>query len=284
MSVLRIARQTALALAAAHECGMVHRDIKPANILLDRGTERVRVTDFGLARISDDADQTRSGTIVGTPQFMAPEQVRGEACTELSDLFSLGSVMYAMCTGHPPFRSNSIHGTMLRVTNDKPKSIREYSPSLPAWLEEMVSKLLSKEPSQRFESARSLTEAIDSELHYMVAPNRTSEPNRTWSKKKRIGKKASIAIAAVAFLAIALAIGLTSAAMLRRQPIEVSDSLAPKSLLRSDHAFDEQLARTSVEMEQLSNVFRADQERIEPFDLTLRQLDDACARLNAELK
>ncbi len=105
--VLRIGMQVAAGLAAAHAQGLVHRDIKPANILLEEGVERVKITDFGLARAADDASLTRSGVIAGTPQYMSPEQARGEAVDHRTDLFSLGSVLYASCTGRSPFRAES---------------------------------------------------------------------------------------------------------------------------------------------------------------------------------
>lgn len=106
--ILRIGRQIAAALDAAHAQGLVHRDVKPANILLENGIERVLVTDFGLARTADDASLTHSGMVAGTPQFMSPEQARGELIDHRSDLFSLGSVLYTMCTGHPPFRAETL--------------------------------------------------------------------------------------------------------------------------------------------------------------------------------
>ena len=102
--ILRIGRQVAEGLAAAHEQGLIHRDIKPANILLENGVERVKITDFGLARAADDVAITRTGEVSGTPQYMSPEQARGEHVDQRSDLFSLGCVLYAMCTGRPPFR------------------------------------------------------------------------------------------------------------------------------------------------------------------------------------
>src|SRR5205823_3462976 len=104
--VLRIGLQTAAGLAAAHAQGLVHRDVKPANILLENGVARVKLTDFGLARAVDDASLTQSGVLAGTPQYMAPEQAHGEPADHRADLFSLGSVLYAMCTGRPPFRAD----------------------------------------------------------------------------------------------------------------------------------------------------------------------------------
>src|SRR6516162_2388202 len=96
--ILRIGMQTAEGLAAAHGHGMVHRDVKPANILLEEGVSRVKLTDFGLARAIDDASLTQSGVVAGTPLYMSPEQAAGEPIDHRSDLFSLGSVLYVLCT------------------------------------------------------------------------------------------------------------------------------------------------------------------------------------------
>ena len=119
--ILRIAVQTARGLSAAHDQGLVHRDIKPANILLPENVERVLITDFGLARAADDASLTRSGVIAGTPQYMSPEQARGEGIDHRSDLFSFGSMMHAMATGHPPFRAETPYGisTVIDADNDR---------------------------------------------------------------------------------------------------------------------------------------------------------------------
>ncbi len=128
--ILRISLQTARGLAAAHDQGLVHRDVKPSNILLDGTVERALLTDFGLARAVDDASITRSGTITGTPQFMAPEQARAETVDQRSDLFSLGAVMYAMCTGRPPFRADSSLGVMRLITDKMPQPIQAVLPRL----------------------------------------------------------------------------------------------------------------------------------------------------------
>ena len=103
--ILRIGTQMAAGLAAAHKQGLVHRDIKPANVLLENGVERVKITDFGLAKIADEASVSQSGVVAGTPMYMSPEQADGEQIDHRSDLFSLGTVLYVMCAGQPPFRA-----------------------------------------------------------------------------------------------------------------------------------------------------------------------------------
>ncbi len=148
LEVLRIARQIAAGLAAAHAQGLVHRDIKPANILLAEGAERLQITDFGLARAADDASLTRTGVIAGTPQYMSPEQARGEAVDARSDLFSLGSVLYAMCTGHPPFRADTSYGVLRRINETDPRPIREINPEIPAWLTGIIRRLHAKDPAR----------------------------------------------------------------------------------------------------------------------------------------
>src|SRR5262249_38062632 len=107
VEIVRIGLQTASGLAAAHAQGLIHRDIKSANLLLENGLARVKITDFGLARLTDDVGLTQNGTVAGTPEYMAPEQARGEAVDHRADLFSLGSVLYASCTGVPPFRGST---------------------------------------------------------------------------------------------------------------------------------------------------------------------------------
>jgi serine/threonine-protein kinase len=209
ISILQISRQIALALAAAHECGLVHRDIKPANVLMDRGVDRVRVADFGLARVSSDASVTRSGFIAGTPQFMSPEQVRGEVCNEMSDLFSLGCVMYAMCTGHSPFRCDSVYGAMQRVVHDQPRSLRQQNPNVPEWLEQFIFKLLAKQAAHRFDSATSVATEIEHEIAYLNSPETIVRPARRWMqavwRNPRRVAQATLIVASIAFAAFVVA-------------------------------------------------------------------------------
>ncbi|MFO0013113.1 MAG: protein kinase domain-containing protein [Planctomycetota bacterium] len=180
VSVLRIAQQIASALSAAHDCGLVHRDIKPANILLDRGVDRVRVADFGLVRVTDDASMTRSGVIAGTPQYMSPEQVKGESCDQRSDFFALGAVMYALLVGHPPFRAESPYAAMQRIVHDTPRPIRQSRSDAPKWLEQLIEKLLAKDPAQRFSQASEVAEALEDELAFLQNPSYTASPSRAW--------------------------------------------------------------------------------------------------------
>ncbi|NOX56913.1 MAG: serine/threonine protein kinase [Planctomycetes bacterium] len=177
VEILRIAMQTAAGLAAAHAQGLVHRDIKPANILLEDGVERVQITDFGLARAADDASLTRTGVIAGTPQFMSPEQARGEVVDARSDLFSLGSVIYAMCTGRPPFRAETSYGVLRRITDTEPRPIREINPDIPEWLAAIVWKLHAKNPADRFQSADQVARLLQQCLAHVQRPTEVPLPD-----------------------------------------------------------------------------------------------------------
>lgn len=189
LEVVRIASQIAQALTAAHAQGVVHRDIKPANILLETAVERVFVTDFGLARMVDDA-ATHSMIIAGTPQFMAPEQCSGESPNYMSDLFSLGSVMYAMCTGHPPFGSHTLMGLLRQVSEGTPKRVRAINAAMPQWLEAFIERLMMKQPGKRFSSAFRVAELLERELAHMQNPLETSVPDRiSYDRQKPVSVK-----------------------------------------------------------------------------------------------
>lgn len=160
----RIGLQAARGLAAAHAQGLVHRDVKPANILLESAAGRVKLSDFGLARAADDVRLTQSGVAAGTPLYMSPEQARGETVDHRSDLFSLGSVLYALLTGSPPFRASTTMGVLNRITNDPPRRIREINPEVPAGLENIVMQLLEKNPARRVPSAAEVADRLTASL------------------------------------------------------------------------------------------------------------------------
>ena len=174
--ILRIGMQTARGLSAAHDQGLVHRDIKPANILLPDNVTRVLITDFGLARAADDASLTRSGVIAGTPQFMSPEQAQGEGVDGRSDLFSLGSLMYMLCTGHPPFRAETTFGILRRITDHAHRPIREINAEIPEWLCELIDLLLQKRPEQRPETATAVAVLMEECLAHVQQPESSAVP------------------------------------------------------------------------------------------------------------
>ncbi len=152
--VATIGCQIAAGLAAAHSQGLIHRDIKPCNIMLDSTlAAKVKITDFGLARAVDDASLTQSGVVAGTPMFMAPEQARGEALDHRSDLFSLGSVLYAILSGRPPFRAANTVAVLRRVCDDTPRPIEEIIADAPRWLCQIIDRLHEKRPQERIQTA-----------------------------------------------------------------------------------------------------------------------------------
>lgn len=159
--VLRIGKQTAEALAAAHDQGLIHRDVKPANILLEDETDRTILGDFGLARTSDDASLTRSGIVTGTPHYMSPEQAKGEPVTVSSDLFSLGSVLYFMLAGYPPFRAESAMSVLHCVCNQPHRPVHEVNNDVPRELSQLIDRLLTKRAGARPASAAAVATQIE---------------------------------------------------------------------------------------------------------------------------
>jgi formylglycine-generating enzyme required for sulfatase activity len=157
---LRIGHQIAEGLAAAHATDLIHRDIKPGNILLEGGQHKVKITDFGLARAADDASISQSGLIAGTPMYMAPEQAQGQPLDQRADLFSLGSVLYQIVSGRPPFRANNTVAVLKRVAEDTPRDIREIIPETPRWLCDIIAKLHEKNPDDRYQSAREVADVL----------------------------------------------------------------------------------------------------------------------------
>ncbi|HKI19524.1 MAG TPA: serine/threonine-protein kinase [Isosphaeraceae bacterium] len=160
-SILRIGLQVARGLAAAHEQGLVHRDIKPANILLDGGIDQVKITDFGLASIATEPWRlTASGVLMGTPAYMSPEQATVSAIDHRSDLFSLGSVLYHLCTGDLPFPGPTLKSILTGVREAEPRPIRDLNPEIPVALENIIWRLMAKDPAGRYQSARELVRML----------------------------------------------------------------------------------------------------------------------------
>jgi formylglycine-generating enzyme required for sulfatase activity len=161
---LKIGRETARGLAAAHEKGLIHRDIKPANLFLDASAGgRVKILDFGLARAAEtEASRlTRVGQVVGTAAYMAPEQARGDDKIDArADLFSLGCVLYRLCTGRLPWTGEDPMATLLAIATETPVPVRELNPDVPPRFAELIHKLLGRKPEDRPASAKAVVEAI----------------------------------------------------------------------------------------------------------------------------
>jgi len=177
--VLRIGVQAAAGLAAAHAQGIVHRDIKPANVLLENSVERVKISDFGLARAIDDASLTDAGVIAGTPQYMAPEQARGEEFDHRADLFSLGSLLWEAATGRPPFRGSTTLAVVRRVADCAPRRADEVCPDVPGWLADIIAKLHAPRPEGRYETAADVAGVLENRLARLQSPRAHADPDVT---------------------------------------------------------------------------------------------------------
>jgi serine/threonine protein kinase len=199
--VVRLGRQIARGLAAAHAHGLIHRDVKPANIWLEElecepgasvPRDRVKILDFGLARaVADDAHLTQSGVIVGTPAYMAPEQARSDRVDPRSDLFSLGVVLYRLCTGRLPFQGGSPMAVLSALAMDAPKSVRDLNPKVPPDLANLVMQLLAKDPARRPVSASDVarqladleagsTALLPATPATLALPVQPAEPSNPW--------------------------------------------------------------------------------------------------------
>ncbi len=164
--VLRIGIQVAQALRHAHDRGVVHRDIKPGNLLLTAEGE-VKLSDFGIARLFGSRGHTIAGSVLGTAEFMSPEQAEGRAVSPRSDLYSLGGVLYVLLTRRPPFRGKSLPEILLKQRLEEPPPVGELVPDVPAELQQVIGQLLAKDPERRIATAEALArrlEAIDREL------------------------------------------------------------------------------------------------------------------------
>jgi WD40 repeat protein/serine/threonine protein kinase len=209
--VLRIGREAALGLAAAHGRGLIHRDIKPANLWLEAPNGRVKILDFGLARAGgDQAQLTQQVAIVGTPAFMAPEQARGETVDARCDLFSLGSVLYLLATGEMPFKGSDTIAAIMAVVTDEPGPPHEVNPWTPPELSDLVMRLLAKKPEDRPASAQAVADelaAIENECADL-APSRPKVAKRPARKKTAGTSRRPLWVAAGVFLAVGLAAGI----------------------------------------------------------------------------
>ncbi|MFN0018862.1 MAG: serine/threonine-protein kinase [Pirellulaceae bacterium] len=221
--VVRLGIEVARGLAAAHAKGLVHRDIKPANILLVEGTSRAKIADFGLAKGTSQDAITIAGTVLGTPEFMSPEQASGNEAGPSSDLFSLGAVLYVAATGVSAFRHESLLGTLEKVRLCQPRPLQEVDGSLPDWFRELIQRLLAKDPRQRPQSAGEVAEIMERQV---------ASPPTTQAPASRIARPwwfiAPLALGAVA-LAITGGLWISQGTSKNLPPVKEQDPPKPQS-------------------------------------------------------
>jgi serine/threonine-protein kinase len=169
--VMSIVARVAEALGYAHQQNVVHRDIKPANIMYEPESDTPKVTDFGIARVTD-SSKTKTGMVLGTPSYMSPEQLAGKKVEGRSDLFSLGVTLYQMLSGSLPFTGDSMAQLMFKIANEPHADIRTVNPALPTCVAAVINKSLAKDPDQRYQTGEQMAKAIRLCLGTMNAPAR----------------------------------------------------------------------------------------------------------------
>jgi serine/threonine-protein kinase len=214
-----IGMQLARALGYAHARGIVHRDIKPGNIMLLRDGQTIKVTDFGIAHMDDGGRaQTQVGAVLGTPQYMSPEQTRGEKLDGRSDLFSAGIVLYQMLSGERPFRGDSLVAVATKIANEDPPSLTAKRREVPATLRRVVERCLAKSPAQRYQSGEELAEALKKVLLEL------EEAARERDKPRIVPLRVKWAL--MMSLVVAVVMGITAAVITQRQYAAMMDQVS----------------------------------------------------------
>ena len=199
---IRILREVAWALAYAHGQGVVHRDVKPDNILIEAGSGRALVTDFGIAQVSDAAGLTTTGEVLGTAEYMSPEQASGDAVDKRSDLYSLGVLGHFMLSGQLPFQGATVAATLAKHLTQEAPPLAGVAPGLPRQLTQSIDRRLAKDPADRFADGEALAEAMSRALEVR---REVPVPIRMFAEQNQ---ESSTVIAAMSLLALSSPIGI----------------------------------------------------------------------------
>jgi WD40 repeat protein len=202
--IVRLGHEIALGLAAAHAHGLTHGNLQPARVLLEGNVQRAKLIGFGMGRVADGAAAAGASLTAGLPNYLAPEQAAGQAGDHRADLFSLGSLLFALCAGYPPFRAADRPAVLRRILDEKPKPPSTINPEVPAWLDQVIARLQAHDANERFASASEVADLLQQHLApeeapLKLAPSPPSHPRRT---RRRL-----LALGAVAALVAALLIG-----------------------------------------------------------------------------
>ncbi|HBE70802.1 MAG TPA: serine/threonine protein kinase [Planctomycetaceae bacterium] len=247
VDALRIGHQTAAALAAAHDQGLVHRDVKPSNILLESETDRAILSDFGLARTADDASLTQTGIVAGTPHYMSPEQANGSKITPSSDLFALGSMLYFMLSGHPPFRAESAMGVLHCICSKPHRSIQQVNSEVPLEFSRLIDLLLAKKPGRRPASAQAVADKLQDILSRIQQGKIRLTQDRPYGRSR-------IAIATTAVMLIIISCSAAWQLLVSRdQTKDVNQSRALQSRDNSTNGAPDETPGASTPSVSLSN-------------------------------
>ena len=222
--LLRVGIQVALGLSAAHAQGLVHRDIKPGNILIESASNQAKIADFGLAQIIDDPEANAAGLILGTPAYMAPEQAQGHEVDNRADLFSLGSVLFAMHTGRPPYEGPTMN-VLRQVAEGPPSSLEAIDPDVPAWLNDLVTHLHAFHREDRLTSATDVARILKAQLDAL---------------RQSGGSQGLIAAHTIA--AAPATLGILGPEIDRNDPLARADRIGPAATALCTGPFDDQSA------------------------------------------
>lgn len=197
---IQYALQIAGALGEAHDRGIIHRDIKPENIMIDQ-QNRVKVMDFGLAKINGSVDLTKTGSTLGTVPYMSPEQAKGEQLDHRTDIWSTGVILYEMLSGERPFKSEYDHALIYSIINEEIDPVSELPSTVPLQIRQCVARMLEKNPKKRLSSAEELKESLKNAQSPLAETESQSLPHSSWWKQKSM-----IAVQALAVILVVLAI------------------------------------------------------------------------------